>query len=509
VSRVLVGQSYFLRFDPKLWEQHRPYPPLGSLYAAAVLRDQGHDVAFFDAMLADGVADFVRSLDTVRPDVAVLFEDNFNYLSKMCLLRMRQAAVDMTAAARRRGCRVVIAGSDATDHPETYLQAGADHVILGEGEDTLAELLAVLDRDGDPLTVAGLAVLDGDRVVRTPPRPVIRDPDRLPWPARDLVDLDRYRAIWRDRHGRFSLNMATTRGCPFHCNWCAKPIWGQRSSVRSADAVAAELAWLVDHHAPDHIWFTDDIFGLRPGWVHAFADAVERHGHRVPFTSLNRADLLLRDGEVGALARAGAEQVWIGAESGSQRILDAMEKGTTVEQIRQATRRLHEAGIEVGWFLQFGYPGEGRDDIEATLQLVRDERPDDIGISVSYPLPGTPFHDRVRDQLGARANWTDSDDLAMLYDGPFGTSFYRQLHAVVHGEFRARRHLEALRAGWRDRRLRPAHLRHAAAWLRHRAARPLRRRRLDRLATATSGPAPLPVALDRDAAGTPTPQDVP
>ena len=235
------------------------------------------------------------------------------------------------------------------------------------------------------------------------------------------------------------MNMATTRGCPFHCNWCAKPIWGQRYAVRSPENVAAELAWLRAAYRPDHISFVDDIFGLRPGWTRSFADVVRAAGTVTPFKCLSRADLLLRDGEVDALRAAGCEMVWMGAESGSQKILDAMEKGTQVEQIVEAAARLRAAGIKVGFFLQFGYPGEGPEDIEATRRLVRRCQPDDIGISVSYPLPGTGFYERVRAELGAKQNWVDSGDLAMLYRGPYSTRFYRRLHGVVHKEFRLRR----------------------------------------------------------------------
>jgi anaerobic magnesium-protoporphyrin IX monomethyl ester cyclase len=513
VTRVLLGQSYFLRFDPKLWRAMRPYPPLGTLYAASYLRDRGHDVTLFDAMLAEDEREWDGALDRHRPEVAVLFEDNFNYLSKMCLGRMREAALAMVAMARRRGATVIACGADATDNPDVYLRAGAHHVLLGEGEETLAQLLVALQEKAAGARAArdvpvGHAYLDEDgRVVVTARRPVLRDLDALSWPAWDLVDVEAYRAAWTDRHGLFSLNMVTTRGCPFHCNWCAKPIWGQRYSARSPEDVADELAWLRSTYSPDHIWFVDDILGLKPGWLAAFADAIEERGCQVPFTSLNRADLLLRDGDVDALARAGARTVWIGAESGSQRILDAMEKGTSTGQILEATTRLQESGVEVAWFLQFGYPGETRADIEATLQLVRDGRPDDIGISVSYPLPGTAFHDRVRAELGDKRTWDDSDDLAMLYHGPFTTDFYRQLHRVTHLEFRADRHRLALRTAL-ARPARPDRAaRHAAGIARNRLALPLARRRLDRLATQSHGAVgSLPTALSREAASTPTPQ---
>jgi anaerobic magnesium-protoporphyrin IX monomethyl ester cyclase len=458
MADILFGQSYFLRFDPKLWEAMQPYPPLGTLYAASYVRERGHDVGLFDAMLAESEGEWAQALDRERPRIAVIYEDNFNYLSKMCLLRMRQAAFAMIRMARDRGCIVIVAGSDASDHADRYLAHGAQFVVRGEGEYTLAELVdQITGRDDVPYaSIRGLAfVSENGTVVRTPHRADIRELDDLPFPAWDLVDVERYRDLWLERHGYYSMNMVTTRGCPYHCNWCAKPIWGQRYNSRSPENVVAELAWLKTTYHPDHIWFTDDIMGLKPGWLRRFAELAEEHDARVPFKSLHRADLVVRGDTARDLARAGAKTVWIGAESGSQKILDAMEKGTRVEQIYEATRLLRAAGIEVGFFLQFGYPGETRDDIRQTFRMVRDCRPDDIGMSVSYPLPGTKFYQIVRDQLGIKQNWTDSNDLAMLYRGPFSTAFYRQLHAVLHTEFRARKAWDELiggRAGGRRRR---------------------------------------------------------
>jgi anaerobic magnesium-protoporphyrin IX monomethyl ester cyclase len=492
---ILFGQSYYLRFDPKLWQAMQPYPPLGTMYAAAYLRGRDYPVALFDAMLAGSETEWAAALDRHRPRFAVLFEDSFNYLSKMCLLRMRQAAFTMIEMARRHGTTVIVCGADATDHAGQYLAQGADYVLLGEGEETLAELLdSLTGRTRQTLEeILGLAYTtpSGNRSSR---RPDIKDLDSLPFPAWDLVDVERYRRKWQERHGYFSMNMVTTRGCPYHCNWCAKPIWGQRYHSRSPENVVAELKWLKETYRPDHIWFADDIMGLKPGWWQRFAAEVATQEARVPFKCLSRADLLLRhESEVAALRRAGCQIVWIGAESGSQKILNAMEKGTRVEQIYEAARRLQHARIQVGFFLQFGYPGETRPDIERTLQMVRDCRPDDIGMSVSYPLPGTKFYESVKVQLGDKQNWDDSADLAMMYQGPFATAFYRQLHQVIHKEFRSRRAgREWRRLLPRPWRLRPSHLREAAATVYRLATLPLARRRLNQLAVLPhQGPLPL------------------
>jgi anaerobic magnesium-protoporphyrin IX monomethyl ester cyclase len=510
MTDVLFGQAYFLRFDPKLWSAQQPYAPLGTLYAAASVRARGYRVALFDAMLADSEADWAAALDRHRPRFAVLYEDSFNYLSKMCLLRMREAALAMAAAARERQVPLLVAGSDATDHPALYLEAGARAVIAGEGEVTLAEAIDALSaRNSPPLAaIQGLVVRDeAGALVRTPPRPILRDLDLLPRPAWDLVDVERYRAIWQRRHGYFSMNVATTRGCPYHCNWCAKPIYGQRYTARSAAAVVDEIAWLGRTYRPDHLWMADDIFGLKPGWIESFATEVAARGAGIPFKCLLRADGVT-EATAGALGAAGCRTAWIGAESGSQRILDAMEKGIRVEQIAEATGRLRAAGVEVGFFLQFGYPGETRDDIERTLQLVRACRPDDIGVSISYPLPGTPFYERVKAELGAKQNWVDSDDLAMMYRATYVPEFYRALHGLVHAEFRRRRGLAALRRLTSGKRPTLGDAREAVAGAWQAARLPTLRWRVNDLARRPTG-APATVlhpVLSRQAAAAPSEQ---
>jgi anaerobic magnesium-protoporphyrin IX monomethyl ester cyclase len=267
----------------------------------------------------------------------------------------------------------------------------------------------------------------------TPARPPLDDLDALPLPAWDLVDVEAYRRAWRGAHGRLSWNMVTSRGCPYGCNWCAKPIFGRRYAQRSPAGVAEEMRLLRDRVAPDHVWFADDIFGLTPEWVREFAAEVRKRDARIPFMIQSRVNLM-RPEVVAALAEAGAEEVWLGVESGSQAVLDAMEKGTRVEEARAATRTLKAQGIRACWFIQLGYPSESWEDLLATRDLIREERPDDIGVSVAYPLPGTRFYDNVRAELGAKRNWEDTGDLAMLFHGTFGSDFYRRVRDVLHRE---------------------------------------------------------------------------
>lgn len=451
-----------------------PYPPLGTLYAASVARKAGYSVASFDSMLAASENEILPYIKNHKPKVVVIYDDDFNYLTKMCLTRMREAAFAMTQLAKREGCMVIVHGSDPVDHLEKYFAHGADYVICGEGEQTLAELLDHLLKSGRPKeTIEGIAYTANGIIIRNADRPVAKDLDTLPFPAWDLVDIERYRNAWIQRHGYFAINMGTTRGCPYHCNWCAKPIYGQVYNSRSPRNVVEEMSFLKQTIKPDRLWFCDDIFGLKPGWVAQFSEEVIKQDAAIPFKCLSRADLLLKEDAIRNLARAGCKNVWIGAESGSQKILDAMEKGTTVEQIYESSRKLKNAGINVGFFLQYGYPGETRDDIELTLRMVKECLPDEIGVSVSYPLPGTKFYENVKSQMHGKHNWTDSEDLAMMFTGTYSPDFYRLLHKVTHKQFRIAQSNDILKdvlmQPWR---ITPQRARRLAAGMYHRATLP-------------------------------------
>jgi radical SAM superfamily enzyme YgiQ (UPF0313 family) len=436
VADVLLTHSYHLYYDRKQTRKMQPYPPLGTLYAAALLRSAGLSVALFDTMLNDPEEGFQAALEQHRPRFVVVYEDNFNFLTKMCLSRMREVAYHILETSLRAGATVLVNGSDASDDSAEYLRRGFRCVLLREAEWTLLQVIQqLLNRDDADLgSIPGLAYLDENgNPVRTPSRPLMRDLDVLPFPARDLIDSEQYRSAWKNAHGYFSLNVVASRGCPYHCNWCAKPIYGDSFAVRSAHRVAEEMRQLKYEFGADHLWFADDIFGLRAKWVGELAAEVGRLHSAVPFKMQSRVDLMTRD-TVSALRRCGCSEVWMGVESGSQKILDAMDKGTRVEQIAKARENLRREGIRACYFLQFGYPGETWDDILKTVQVVRETRPDDIGVSVSYPLPGTTFFERVRAQLGHKTNWSDSEDLSMMFQGSYTDEFYRALHDALHAQ---------------------------------------------------------------------------
>ncbi|MFI5161099.1 MAG: B12-binding domain-containing radical SAM protein [Sphingobacteriales bacterium] len=433
---ILFSHSYFLRFDPKQWALGQPYPPLGTLYAAALMRKNWFRVSLFDTMFATGPQEVEAAIDKHKPDFFAVYDDGFNYLTKMCLTNMREAAFSMCKLAKAKGCKVIVCSSDSTDRYPEYLDEGADFVIIGEGEITLLELTrSITDGETDHSAISGLAYKQNDKVIKTPARPVLKDLDSLPFPAWDLVDMPQYRQTWLKHAGYFSLNMSTTRGCPFKCNWCAKPIYGNRYNSRSPENVIDELKMMKGWFGMDHVWFCDDIFGLKPGWVQEFARLIKQERIKIRFKIQSRADLLVEEETVKALAEAGCEIAWIGAESGSQKILDAMDKGTQVGQIHTSTAFMKQYGIKPSFFIQFGYPGEMKEDIEQTIDMINELLPYEIGISVSYPLPGTVFYEKVKADLKTKTNWTDSDEMALMFHNTFPPTYYKQLHRYVHQNY--------------------------------------------------------------------------
>jgi radical SAM superfamily enzyme YgiQ (UPF0313 family) len=412
----------------------QPYVPIGTLYAATALRDCGISVAVFDAMLNAPAETFETMLQRLQPKIVVVYEDDFNFLSKMCLTRMREVAWEIARASREIGAVVVVHGSDSTDNPALFLANGFDYVLCGEAEDVLASLCRSLLTKAEIPELDGLVMLDRSGQIVESRQHLAKNPAwaQLSFPARDLIDLEQYRSAWVGAHGYFSTNMVASRGCPYRCNWCAKPISGNRFHLREAATVADEMA-LLKQVGVEHVWFGDDVFALNHHWVKQFAEEITKRDGAIPFKVQSRADLM-REDTVLHLKAAGCAEVWMGVESGSQAILDAMDKGITLGTIETARQRLRDAGIRACFFLQFGYPGETWIELQQTIALVRKLRPDDIGISFSYPLPGTVFYERVQTQLGPKRNWTDSDDLCIMFKAAYTTDFYRAVREALHAE---------------------------------------------------------------------------
>jgi radical SAM superfamily enzyme YgiQ (UPF0313 family) len=444
---LLLSHGYFLSQDAREREVMKPYPPLGLLYLSSYLKARGWQVSVFDSTFKSP-GEFDALVTRARPSVVGLYA---NLMTKPQVLRMAETC-------RRAGAVVVLGGPDPPHHAEQYLEHGADFVAIGEGEQTLHELLPRLlarPQARDLVGVRGLVFRDEHgRVVRTPPRPLLPKLDELPLPDRDAIALEPYLAAWRARHRRGSMSLLTARGCPYTCRWCSRSVFGESHRRRSPQAVADEVQLMLERYRPEQLWFVDDVFTIHKGFVRALADELGRRSLRVPFECISRADRI-DDDVAEALSRMGCFRLWIGSESGSQRILDLMDRRVTVEQVTRATGLLQRRGIEVGMFLMLGYEGEEPSDLEATLALLKRARPDVFLSTLAYPIKGTEFYERMQPRLLDGKPWQTSSDRELGIAGRRSRRYYDFARRFLDGElardkhWHAGRYLRGLRAAVR------------------------------------------------------------
>jgi anaerobic magnesium-protoporphyrin IX monomethyl ester cyclase len=309
---------------------------------------------------------------------------------------------------------------------DAYLDAGFDAVVPGEGEATLLELAGRIAAHRDLTTVPGLIVRREGRLVRGPHRPFLKDLDALPLPAWDLVDMERYLDEWQKRTGERRAAVLTSRGCPFDCSWCSKPTFGRTFRQQSPARVVEELVALKTRYGVDYVRFCDDVFGISRPWIDELIDRMQAADLGLQFECLARVDLLKPD-LLHRLRSVGLARVYVGVESGSQKMLDLMNRGTKLGQVERTAAALRAEGIRQFWFLMLGYPGETLEDIEATLQLFRRFSPEEYSVSIAVPIPGTRFHQVVKDRLlrRKRAGTRGSGGSSLLYEAAYPETLYR------------------------------------------------------------------------------------
>ncbi|MDE3074397.1 MAG: B12-binding domain-containing radical SAM protein [Chloroflexota bacterium] len=414
---ILLSNSYFLSKDAAEQRAMRPYPPLGLLYLSAYLKQHGYGVQVLDNTFRPDELDFGQTLQATGAPIVGF------HATVIC----RQMVSRLIRLAKEMGRTVIAGGPDPSISPEDYLTMGADYVVVGEGEYALAELMGVLTgrSRSEPTNIAGLVFRRDGSPVRTPPRRLSKDVDALPFPDRRAIDLQTYARPWRERHGVFAVHLMTSRGCPFGCKWCSRAPFGRTFRQRSPTLVAEEMRAIKDTYHPDLLWIADDILGVDKRWIAAWRREVERLDTAIPFECLSRADLideqLVRDFQA-----LGCRRVYIGAESGSQKVLDAMNKGITVEDIHKAAGLLKRCGIERAFFMMLGYPGEEMTDVEKSLRLLQTLKPEYVGFSVAYPLRGTAFYEEVKDSIGMEQQWLESNENRPLHANAYSARFYQQ-----------------------------------------------------------------------------------
>jgi anaerobic magnesium-protoporphyrin IX monomethyl ester cyclase len=439
--RLLLTHGYFLSEDAKEQKIMKPYVPLGILYLSSHLRAKGFEAEIYDSTFGSREELFAR-LDEDDPGVLGIYGN----------LMTRGNVLSIMERARSAGWRVVLGGPEPANYAEEYLDAGADVIVAGEGETALEQLMA---SGFDPVHWPGIKGIlyrasTGD-VVRTGAPDLLRSLDAQPWPDRERVEIPRYLQTWREFHGAGCLSIITARGCPYRCNWCSHSVYGMTHRRRSPQAVVNEIEWLLDRYRPDTLWIADDVFTIHPGWISDYARAMKQRGIRIPFECITRADRL-NERMVEWLAELGCMRVWIGSESGSQRILDAMERGVTVEQVRSAVDWCRRAGIQTGMFLMWGYDGEEISDIEATIDHVKQCRPDIFFTTVSYPIKGTPYYNKVANRLVTFGDWHERTDRDFRIQGRHSRNFYKHADELLRVETAPQRdalQIDAVRAALR------------------------------------------------------------
>jgi radical SAM superfamily enzyme YgiQ (UPF0313 family) len=425
VAELLLTHGYFLFDDPKELQIMKPYAPLGILYLCSHLRKKGFDVEVFDTTFSSRDVLF-QHLRTERPSVLGVYAN----------LMTRKNVIDILRVAREAGWRTVVGGPEPGAYAREYLESGADFVVFGEGEITMEELLHALrgGTTGSPAQIPGIAFLDDTGIMRqTSPRVQITSLDAQPWPARDAINIKRYVRTWKDAHGTGSVSFITARGCPYKCRWCSHQVYGLTHRRRNPVLVVDEVEWLLKEYSPDIAWVADDVFTIHHGWMRAYAAEMRGRGLRLPFECISRADRLNSE-MVDLLAELGCFRIWIGSESGSQRILDAMERGVKIEQVQKAVELSRSRGIQSGMFLMWGYQGEELPDIEATIEHVKRSNPDIFFTTVAYPIKGTPYYEGVADRLVQLKPWAESSDRELMIKGRHSRRFYEQADRLLRDE---------------------------------------------------------------------------
>lgn len=418
---ILLAHAYYLFDDPHERKVMKPYPPLGILYISAYLKRQGFDVGVFDATFSS-IDAFRQRVMAERPPVVGLY---INMMTKF-------AALQMIAIAKESGAVVVVGGPEPPYYAQDYLEHGADVVVRGEGELTLEALLhhfarqprADIGRGAGLGAINGIIYLDDSGApVETLPRPLIADLSQMPWPDREAIDIPEYMRVWKTHHGLSSVSVIQARGCPYTCQWCSHSVFGNTHRRRTPQDAADEVLWIKERYNPDLIWYADDVFAINHRWFFEYADALKARGVRIPFECISRADRL-NEKVVQTLAEMGCWRLWNGSESGSQRVLDAMDRKVQVEDVQAKTHLLRRHGIQTGMFIMLGYHGETVEDIEETVEHLKKSNPDIFLTTVAYPIKGTGYYAEVESRILSEKSWESRSDRDLTVAGRYSKRFY-------------------------------------------------------------------------------------
>ncbi|UUC46650.1 B12-binding domain-containing radical SAM protein [Flavobacterium cerinum] len=413
---ILLTHGYYISDDPKELKIMKPYPPLGLLYISAYLLERNIPNEVYDSTFYSQ-KEQLAFIAEMKPEVIAIYT---NLMTKIEVIRL----IKILKSDSHYGFpKIILGGPDVTYNCDNYLNTGADFIIIGEGEETTYQLYRALIQKEDHTTVDGIAFLENGKLIKTPARTKFRELDELPLPNRSAVPIEKYLQTWKVNHGKSSMTISTQRGCPYTCKWCSTAVYGQSYRRRPAQQVAAEMALLKKQYQPDTIWFVDDVFTVSHKWLTEFHKEVLEQNAQIPFECITRAERL-NDAILQLLKEAGCYRIWIGAESGSQKIIDLMDRRVDVTVVKQAIQKTNALGIETGTFIMVGYPGENEDDINKTIQYLKEANPTEYTITVAYPIKGTSLYDEVESKITIKPDWETSTDRQIDFKRTYSRKFY-------------------------------------------------------------------------------------
>ncbi len=420
---IILTHAYYLYEDQKEVKIMKPYPPLGLLYISGYLNEKNIDNYLFDSTFTNQ-KEQLEFIATKKPDVIAIYT---NLMTKIQVIKLIKL---LKTDARYGFPKIILGGPDITYNLENYLKAGAQYLIIGEGEETMARLYWAITKKEDISQVAGIAYLENNVVVKTIARVKMKDLSKLPLPNRAGISIDKYLTTWKKHHGKSSMTISTQRGCPYTCKWCSTAVYGQSYRRRPANLVVEEIVMLKKTYNPDTIWFVDDVFTVSHKWIKSFHEEILKQSQEfgiIPFECITRAERL-NDEILQLLKEAGCYRIWIGAESGSQKIIDAMDRRVDVEVVQKIINKTNNIGIETGTFIMLGYPGEDEIDIAKTIAHLKQSNPTHFTITIAYPIKGTSLYNEIEDEITIQPNWETSTDRDIDFKRQYSRKYYN--HAV-------------------------------------------------------------------------------
>lgn len=379
--------------------------PLGLAYIAAVLEREGYTVEILDC-----IANLIE-LETLKKEIARIKPD---IVGITCLTPMSARSVDAAKAVRdTHNCTIVMGGPHVSILPEEVLNV-ADVAVMGEGEQTMLEIVKCIESNGELNSIKGISFKDGDKVIITDPRPYA-NLDSIPLPARHLLPMSKYHPTPANYTKLPCVTMITTRGCPFGCIYCSKSACGKIVRYRSPDNVIHEVEYLIKEFNAREILFWDDVFTLNKKRAEQICDLMIEKNINIPWTCESRVDCVTEN-LLTKMKKAGCWQIGYGVESGDPDILKKIKKGITLEEVQRAFKWTREAGIHVRAYFMIGLPGETKGQILHTIEMAKKLDPDIAQFCITTPYPGTELFEMAKNEGSLKS--VDWSNYTLIPDNP-------------------------------------------------------------------------------------------